>query len=84
MQVGQTTTSYTYDSMNRLTSATGMSFTWDENGNLLYKNDVTDTWNYTYDWENRLTVVENNGTTHSRFYYDADGRRARARAKPSW
>ena len=33
------TTSYTYDSMNRLTGATDMGFDWDGNGNMVYMDD---------------------------------------------
>jgi len=78
MRVGGSTT-YTYDSMNRLTSATGMTFNWDRDGNLLYKGDG-DAWNYTYDPEGRMTTVWRNGAVHSRFGYDADGRRVRLNA----
>ena len=40
------TTSYSYDSVNRLTSATDMSFDWDDNGNMLYWKNGVDAWNY--------------------------------------
>jgi succinate dehydrogenase/fumarate reductase flavoprotein subunit len=33
------TTSYTYDSMNRLTGATDTGFDWDGNGNMVYMDD---------------------------------------------
>lgn len=70
-------TSYTYDCMNRLTSATGMSFDWDTHGNMVYMHDGSDAWNYTYDPKDRLTSVRKNGALQSRFFYDADGRRVR-------
>jgi len=48
---------YQYDNANRLTSAGGVTYTFDDNGNLL--SDGVNT--YTYDSDNRLTSV--NGTT---------------------
>lgn len=51
------TTTYTYDIANRLTSVNSTAYTWDNNGNLL--DDGTNT--YAYDSANRLTSV--NGTT---------------------
>ncbi len=71
------TTSYTYDCMNRLTSATGMGFDWDDNGNLVYVHDGSDAWNYSYDPEGRLLSVRKNGALQSWFSYDADGRRVK-------
>jgi len=71
------TTSYSYDCMNRLTSATGMGFDWDENGNLVYMHDGSDAWNYTHDPEGRLLFVRKNGALQSWFWYDADGRRVK-------
>ena len=57
MVVGQVATGHAYDSMNRLTQATGMGFDWDADGNLLYMHDGSDAWNYTYDPEDRLTGI---------------------------
>ena len=48
-------TSYAYDSADRLTSAGGVAYTFDANGNLL--SDGVNT--YTYDYANRLTSVIN-------------------------
>jgi YD repeat-containing protein len=45
--------SYQYDDANRLSSVNGVSYTWDNNGNLL--NDGANT--YAYDSANRLTSV---------------------------
>lgn len=54
---GGGTTSYTYDNMDRLVSATGLGFNWDSNGNIVCKHDGVDAWNYTYDPLNRLIRV---------------------------
>lgn len=72
------TTSYSYDSVNRLTSATGMSFDWDDNGNMLYWLNGNDAWNYTYDLFDRLTSVDLNSSLSARYTYDAGGRRVRS------
>ena len=77
MVAGQATTGYTYDSMNRLTQATGMGFDWDADGNLLYMHDGSDAWNYTYDPEDRLKGILKNGAFFNKFWYDADGRRVK-------
>ena len=77
MVAGQATTDYTYDSMNRLAQATGMGFDWDPNGNLLYKHDGSDAWNYNYDPEDRLIGILKNDAFLSQFWYDADGRRVK-------
>jgi RHS repeat-associated protein len=63
-------TSYTYDSANRLTSVGGVTYTWDANGNL--KNDGTNA--YTYDSANRLTAV-NGGQNAISYKYDGLGNR---------
>jgi RHS repeat-associated protein len=54
------TKNYTYDYANRLSSANGVNYTFDANGNLL--SDGVNT--YTYDSANRLISV-NNTTTYS-------------------
>jgi YD repeat-containing protein len=54
---GGSTISYAYDNMDRLVSATGLGFAWDDNGNMVYKNDGTYAWNYTYDTLNRRNKV---------------------------
>jgi RHS repeat-associated protein len=47
-------TSYTYDDANRMLTAGGVTYEWDNNGNLL--NDGVNT--YTYNHANRLTMVD--------------------------
>ena len=58
------TTTYTYDAANRLATVNGVSYTWDNNGNLL--NDGVST--YTYNHANRLTSVTTGGTTYTYAY----------------
>ena len=47
--------SYSYDDANRLTSVNSQSYTWDNNGSLLYDGIHT----YTYDYANHLVSVGN-------------------------
>jgi len=59
--VGHTFTRYIYDFMNRLTKAGSTKYDWDSNGNLIGVKDGQTTWNYTYDFDNRLIAVKVNG-----------------------
>jgi RHS repeat-associated protein len=73
-------TSYSYDANNRLKTTTAgtkvTNFTYDNNGSLKLRSDGTNS--VAYDWlndgENRLISV-NNGTTLSKYEYDAFGSR---------
>jgi YD repeat-containing protein len=47
--------------MNRLTKAGSTKYDWDSNGNLIGVKDGQTTWNYTYDFDNRLIAVKVNG-----------------------
>ena len=76
--LGGSTITYAYDNMDRLTAATGMSFDWDDNGNMIYKNNGINAWNYTFDPLNRLTRVEKDGVLSALYTYDAGGRRVRS------
>jgi RHS repeat-associated protein len=58
------TNSYTYDAANRLISVDGVTYSWDEKGNLL--NDGTRT--FTYNHANRLTSVVINGDSFDYAY----------------
>jgi RHS repeat-associated protein len=58
------TTNYAYDIANRLSSVNGVTYTWDDNGNLL--NDGVNT--YTYDSANRLKTLANASTTATYTY----------------
>ena len=55
---------YQYDAANRLIEAGGVSYTWDNNGNLL--SDGTST--YTYNHANRLAGVAQDGVAYSYAY----------------
>ena len=68
--------SYAYNASNELTSKPGVTYTYDNNGNVLTKTDSTGTTSYTWDFENRLTsaVLPGSGGTVS-FKYDPYGRR---------
>jgi RHS repeat-associated protein/uncharacterized repeat protein (TIGR01451 family) len=61
---------YAYDAANRLTSVDGVSYTWDDNGNLLDDGVRS----YGYDYANRLVQVVS-GTLTTTFTYNGDGHR---------
>ena len=58
---GGSTITYTYDSMDRMLTATGLGFDWDDCGNMIYKHDGVYAWNNTYDTLNGLTGVQKDG-----------------------
>jgi RHS repeat-associated protein len=67
---------YTINTVNEVTALSdGTSFAYDENGNRTQKTKGTDTWDYTYDYANRLIKVEENPTTIGEYVYDGDGKR---------
>jgi len=51
---GGSTVTYAYDCMDWIVSATGLGFDWDCNGNMIYRHDGVNAWNYTYDSVDRL------------------------------
>ena len=61
-------------------SGAGGSYTYDPNGNLISKTEGANAWTYTWDADNRLTQVLNNGTTVATFAYDPVGRRVQKTA----
>jgi RHS repeat-associated protein len=67
-----TNDTYIYDDANRLTSLNGVTYTWDNNGNLL--NDGVNT--YTYDFANRLKTLTGQGNTVT-YTYNGLGDRLR-------
>jgi RHS repeat-associated protein len=70
---------YTINTVNEVTSLSdGTSFTYDSNGNRTQKTKSTDTWDYTYDYGNRLTKIEENSTTTGEYVYDGNGKRLQA------
>ncbi|HPH98642.1 MAG TPA: polymorphic toxin-type HINT domain-containing protein [Anaerolineaceae bacterium] len=64
------TTLYQYDAADRLISAGGIAYTWDDNGNLLSDGAAT----YTYDFANRL-VAASDPTSLFTYAYDGSGNR---------
>jgi len=58
------TTGYAYDIANRMTVAGGVTYTWDDNGNLLEDGKYT----YTYDYANRLVAVSDPQSAVSYLY----------------
>jgi RHS repeat-associated protein len=56
-------------------SGTGTTYEYDANGNLIEKDDGTDTWTYDWNADNRLIEVSENETTVATFEYDPLGRR---------
>ena len=70
---GGPTTSYTYDNRDRMLTATGMGFDWDDNGNMLYRDDGVYEWNYKYDSLNRLTRVVMDDVLSAIYTYDSGG-----------
>jgi RHS repeat-associated protein len=60
------------------TSAGGNTYTYDANGNQITRVIGADTFNLSYDAENRLVKVIKNSTTIATFVYDGDGKRVRA------
>lgn len=72
-----TYSTYTYNQNNQLLS-NGGTYGYDKSGNLVMKIEGTTTFNYAYDYENRLTKVvktEDGTTTTSEYKYDPFGRR---------
>ena len=70
---------YTINTVNEVTSLSdGTSFVYDSNGSRTQKTKGTDTWDYTYDYANRLIKLEKNDTTIGEYVYDGEGRRLQA------
>jgi RHS repeat-associated protein len=68
---------HTYDDADQLTSAGGMTYTYDPDGNRLHQISEGEVYTYTYDVENRLTGLSGSGGDWQ-FAYDAIGRRIQA------
>jgi RHS repeat-associated protein len=67
---------YSINTVNEVTSLSdGTAFTYDSNGNRIEKTKGTDTWDYIYDYANRLTQVKENDTVAGEYIYDGDSRR---------
>jgi RHS repeat-associated protein len=76
---GKDSITYSINSVNEITSLSdGTSFSYDDNGNRIQKTKGTDTWDYTYDYANRLTKVEENDSTIGEYVYDGEGKRVQS------
>ena len=58
-----------------MTNSPGVTYTYDNDGNMITATTTSGTTTYTYDYENRLTNVEIDGTMAATYTYDALGRR---------
>lgn len=65
---------WTYDANNRITSYDGITFSYDNNGNMLSRNDNGTVTNYIYDYENRLLSVTDS-FVNAQYEYNAFGER---------
>ena len=75
-RTGKDAITYTINPVNEVTALSdNTSFTYDDNGNRTQKAKGDDTWDYTYDYANRLTKVEENDSTIGEYIYDGDGKR---------
>jgi RHS repeat-associated protein len=75
-RAGKDSITYTINSVNEVTALSdGTSFTYNDNGNRTQKTNGDDTWDYTYDYANRLIKVEENDSTIGEYVYDGDGKR---------
>ncbi len=66
-----------YGVYNRLTQAGSTTYTYDNNGNVITKNDRVDSWSYVYDYNNMMIRAVKNGATQGQYYYDGDGKRVK-------
>jgi RHS repeat-associated protein len=67
---------YTYQPYNRMTTTATATMSYNANGNLVQKAEGPTTWQYTWDYENRMTQASNaQDTVH--YVYDAFGRRVK-------
>jgi RHS repeat-associated protein len=67
--------SYSYQPFNRVVTIGSNTYSYDANGNLTQKMDSTGTWNYSWDYENRLKQVTRPDSTTVSYKYDALGRK---------
>jgi RHS repeat-associated protein len=75
-RTGKDAITYTVNVVNEVSALSdGTSFIYDDNGNRTQKTKGTDTWDYIYDYANRLIKVEENDSTIGEYVYDGDGKR---------
>ena len=68
-------TGYSTTTGNELSNAPGVTYTYDNDGNLISATTSSSTTTYTYDFRNRLISVEVGGTIVASYTYDALNRR---------
>ena len=68
-------TGYNTGAGNEMTTSPGVTYTYDNDGNMVTAKTSSGTTTYTYDYHNRLTNVDINGTMAATYTYDALGRR---------
>jgi RHS repeat-associated protein len=68
-------TGFTTGTGNELTNSPGVTYTYDNDGNMITATTSSGTTTYTYDYQNQLTNVEVNGTVVATYTYDALGQR---------
>jgi RHS repeat-associated protein len=69
------TTGYNTGAGNELTNSPGVTYTYDNDGNMITATTSAGTTTYTYDYENRLTNVTQSGTVTATYTYNALGQR---------
>jgi RHS repeat-associated protein len=69
------TTGYTVGTGNELLNSPGVTYTYDNDGNMLTATTSSGTTTYTYDYQNQLTNVEANGVMVATYTYNALGQR---------
>jgi len=72
------TSTYTYDTNDRLLTEDGITYAYDDNGNTLSKVSGAETVFYTYDSQNRLIQADtttSSGNSVVEYLYDVDGNR---------
>jgi RHS repeat-associated protein len=68
-------TGYSTGAGNEMTNSPGVTYTYDNDGNMITATTSSGTTTYTYDYENRLTGVEADGTYVATYTYNALGQR---------
>ena len=71
----RTGTGYSTTVMNETSTSPGVSYVYDNAGNMISSNDGTTITTYSYDFHNRLTEVTQGGTVIASYVYDALNRR---------
>ncbi|MCP4549434.1 MAG: RHS repeat-associated core domain-containing protein, partial [bacterium] len=78
---GSTITNYSYDIRERLLTAEDITYTWDQNGNLVSQSGNNGA-NYNWDFEDRLVKISLANQSVIEHAYDADGNTVRTSVTP--